>query len=210
MNIQAYSPEALQSLLGNIDIYLLDQVLKGDYLTNDLILDAGCGEGRNIHYLIKNGYQVYGIDKNPDAIARLKYSVQSIDSQYPLDRFTTGKAEDLPYATNSFNKIISSAVLHFAENKNHFFGMLGGLARVLKPGGTLFVRMACDLGIENQIQSMGNGVFFLPDGSIRYLLTKTLLEECMEKFSLELIEPFRSVLVDGKRSMSTFILRLNH
>ena len=58
----------LNKELGNIDIYLLDQILKGRYDPSMKLLDAGCGEGRNLTYFLKNGYSVYAIDNNPGAI----------------------------------------------------------------------------------------------------------------------------------------------
>ncbi|WP_332912670.1 hypothetical protein [Algoriphagus boritolerans] len=42
----------LNQLLGNVDIYLLDQILKGRFSKEMKILDAGCGEGRNAVYFI--------------------------------------------------------------------------------------------------------------------------------------------------------------
>lgn len=49
---------ALNKLLGNIDIYLLDQILKGRFTKEMRILDAGCGEGRNLIYFLHEGFQV--------------------------------------------------------------------------------------------------------------------------------------------------------
>ncbi len=205
--MQKTSITDLNHLLGNIDLYLLDQILKGRFESQHKILDAGCGEGRNIVYFIRNNYQVFGIDKNGESIQRLKYQVKSINKNYPLTRFMNGKVEEMSYPTNEFNAIISSAVLHFAESETHFFTMIKELTRVLKPGGILFIRMACEIGMEDQMKSMGNGTYFLPDGSIRFLLTKALLQQMMENYSYEFIEPFKAVVVDNQRSMSTLVLR---
>lgn len=197
----------LNHLLGNIDIYLLDQILKGRFESHFKILDAGSGEGRNLIYFVRENYQVYGFDRDLDSIQMLKHIVKSINRAYPLDRFITGNVEQMPYEDHEFDAIISSAVLHFAEDKDHFMKMIGEIVRVLKPDGTLFLRMATDVGMKNHIKSMGNGRYFLPDGSVRFLLTKELLGEFMDFHSFSFIEPFKTVIVDDKRCMSTLVLR---
>ena len=40
---------SVQELIGNTDIYLIDQIMKNRYNQQDKILDAGCGNGRNLH-----------------------------------------------------------------------------------------------------------------------------------------------------------------
>ncbi len=201
------SIKELNHLLGNIDIYLFDQILKARFEKHFKILDAGCGEGRNLIYFVRNDYRVYGIDKDADSIQMLKHHIKSINRTYPLDRFAVGNVETMPFSNHEINAIISSAVLHFAENKNHLFTMIKEMVRVLKPTGLLFIRMATDIGMEKCIKPMGDGKFFLPDGTVRFLLTKELLHEIMDQFGLEYIEPFNTVIVDEKRSMSTLVLR---
>ena len=201
------SIKELNHLLGNIDIYLLDQILKARFDKKFKILDAGCGEGRNLIYFIRNDYDVWGIDKNEDAIQMLKYIVKSIDKAYPLNRFIAGDAENMPYQDHFFNAIISSAVLHFSENKNHFLSMLSELIRVLKPGGILFLRMTTNVGIEKKIKSVGDGKFLLPDSSVRFLLDEELLHEIKGHFGFEFLEPFKTVIVDNMRSMSTLVMK---
>ena len=196
----------LNYLLGNIDIYLLDQVLKGLFKPHFKILDAGCGEGRNLVYFVRNGYQVYGIDKNEDSIQMLKHLINTNNKEYLRGRFIVGNVSEMPYKSHEFDAIISSAVLHFAENKDHFLEMLREMVRVLKPGGILFARMATDVGMKEEIKPIGDGKYFLPDGSVRFLLTKELLKEIMSLFKLEFIEAFKTVVVDQKRSMSTLVL----
>ncbi len=201
------SIKELNHLLGNIDLYLLDQILKARFEPHFRILDAGCGEGRNLLYFIQNGYQVWGIDKNADSIQMLKYIVKSVNRDYPQDRFVQGNIENMPYHSNEFDTIVSSAVWHFAEDKSHFLSMFQESVRVLKPGGILFARMATDRGIEDEIQPMNDEKHVLPDGSVRFLLTKSLLNEIITTYGLEFIEPFKSVVVDNQRSMSTLVLR---
>lgn len=205
--MQKASIKALNHLLGNIDIYLLDQILKARFDHDFKILDAGCGEGRNLIYFLRNDYQVWGVDKNNDSIQMLKYLAKSIKKEYPLDRFMSCKVENMPYADFKFDAIISSAVLHFAENPNHFLSMMEELVRVLKPGGILFARMATDVGMKDEIKPIGDGKYILPDGSIRFLLTKQLLKDMINHFGFEFIEPFKTVIVDNKRCMSTLVLK---
>lgn len=197
----------LNHLLGNIDIYLLDQILKGRFPKTYKILDAGCGEGRNLIYFLRNNYRVYGIDNNEDAIRMLKYLAGSINRSYPLKRFAVGDVVNMPWKNHKFHAIISSAVLHFAENEGHFQQMVAEMHRLLKPGGLLFARMATDVGILEQSKPLGDGKFLLPDGSVRFLLTHKLLDEMMVNFGFEFLEPYKSVVVDGKRSMSTLVLK---
>ena len=200
------SIKELNHLLGNIDIYLLDQILKARFEKHFNILDAGCGEGRNLIYFVRNDYKVWAIDQNQDSIQMLKYLIKSINKSYPSERFVTGKVDKMPYDDEFFDAVISSAVLHFAENRDHFISMFQEQIRVLKSGGILFVRLTTNVGIEHLIEPLGEGKYLLPDGSARFLLNKEQLDEVISQFKLEFIEPFKTVIVDNQRSMSTLVL----
>ena len=197
--------ESVFSQIGQTDIYLLDQIIKGRYNTTDKILDAGCGEGRNMHLFLQNDFTIYGTDINETAIAQLK----SANPDLPVQRLQVAAVEKLPFPDNYFNHIISSAVLHFANNTKHFKAMLTEMARVLMPNGSLFIRMTSDIGIENKVKLISDGVYIIPDGSKRFLLTKTLLAECMQENNLSFLEPFKTVNVDDQRCMSTLVLQKN-
>ena len=58
----------LQEQFGQIDIYLFDQLLKGRVSPGTRILDAGCGSGRNLVYLLREGYEVYAADSDAQAV----------------------------------------------------------------------------------------------------------------------------------------------
>lgn len=202
MNIQTLNKE-----LGNIDIYLLDQILKGRYEKENKILDAGCGEGRNMVYFLNNQFNVYGIDKNASALQMLKYLARSIDPLFDQTRISAGHLEQLPFEDQEFHHIVCSAVLHFAEDESHFATMMREIVRVVRPEGSIFIRMASNIGLENKVTELGNNQYQIPDGSIRFLLTRKLLEELMETHNLILLEPLKTVNVEDLRCMSNLLLQ---
>ncbi len=199
---------SLNRLLGNIDIYLLDQILKGRFNKDQKILDAGCGEGRNLVYFLREGYQVFGVDSNPIAVQMARIQAQTIQKDYDIHRFQTALVEDMPFHKEAVDVLVSSAVLHFAKGTAHFYKMMDEMMRVLKPGGLLFLRMATGFGgMTEAAASTGDGVYLLPDGSKRFLLMEALLGEVQDRYGLHHLEAPKSVLVHGKRSMGVFMMQ---
>ena len=84
--------------------------------------------------------------------------------------------------------------------------MFSELNRVLKPGGSLFIRVASDIGIENKILPLGGGRFSLPDGTDRFLLTKPIIEEVLNNFPMTLAEPVKTTNVQDIRCMTTLVM----
>lgn len=194
--------QKLQTTIGNIDIYLLDQILKERYHKTDKILDAGCGSGRNLHWFYNNKYNLYAVDKEIESIDYIK-------SVYPKwsEKVEICVLEQLKFKNDYFDHIICSAVLHFASDMTHFEAMFSELIRVLKPFGTLFIRMTSDIGIEDKITPINDGVYLLGDESYRFLLTREVLSNLMKKHSLSFLEPLKSTNVHDLRSMSTLVLQ---
>jgi SAM-dependent methyltransferase len=195
----------LNRLLGNIDIYLLDQILKGRFSPEMKILDSGCGEGRNAVYFINSGYQVFGIDENELAIQYIRYLSKSLRPDYDAHRFQVGKLEEIPFHSLAFDAVICSAVLHFAADETHFWEMMNEMLRVLKPGGILWFRMTTAFGgMKKESREIGGGKYLLPDGSERFLITQEHVDKLLEK-GLRLLEVPKSVLVHGQRTMGVFV-----
>ncbi|WP_215225633.1 class I SAM-dependent methyltransferase [Echinicola shivajiensis] len=198
----------LNQLLGNIDIYLLDQILKGRFTPEMRILDAGCGEGRNLVYLIRSGFQVFGVDQNPTAVQMARTYARTLQPKYDLLRFQVAGVEDMPFHMGAFQAVISSAVLHFAQSTVHFYQLFSEMVRVLEPGGILFLRMTTGFGgMQSASKEINDGVYQLPDGSKRFLLTADLLENVMDKHHLVHLESPKSVLVHEQRAMGVFVMR---
>ncbi|MCV9386878.1 class I SAM-dependent methyltransferase [Reichenbachiella ulvae] len=201
------SIQELNRLLGNIDIYLLDQILKGRIAENSRILDAGCGEGRNLIYFLNQGYDVHGVDMNPDAIRMLQFIVQSNFPTVEKERFQISPIDKMLYPDQAFDWVISSAVLHFSTTEFDFWKGIKEMTRVLKIGGGLFIRMTGEFGLDQATLEKQGEQYLLPDGSLRFLLTQQILDQMCEEYHFELMEPLKSVWVDGKRSMTTLVLR---
>src|SRR5690606_4392500 len=193
--------QTLNKALGNIDLYLLDQILKGRFSPTMKILDAGCGEGRNLMYFIQNNYDVSGIDSNANAIRMLQFVARSSNPRLSQESFLVGDLEAMPFGTEEFDVVICSAVLHFARNEHHFDQMLSEIVRVCKPGGIIFIRTASSIGIEEKIGLPENGCYNLPDGSFRFLIHRSHVEEIPSKYGVSYLEPFKTVNVADIRCM---------
>jgi len=154
---------------------------------------------------MREGFTVYGIDENHLAIKYLKTVARSINKSIPDENFQFGDLRDIQFSDEYFDVVLSSAVLHFSQGKNDFQKMFSELMRVLKPGGILFLRMCTEVGMNN-MEHVSEGTYKLPDGTIRYILTEEILGFLMEKYSLRYLEPFKSVVVHGRRSMATLVV----
>lgn len=197
----------LTDQFGNIDIYLFDQLLKGTYADCKTMLDVGCGGGRNLVYFLKQGYTVYGVDLDIDRITEVRKLSKALQSRNRTFNFRVALAEDLPFQDSQFDLVISSAVLHFARNAAHFEAMLFSMWRVIKSGGYFFVRLASNIGIEDQVISLGSGLYFLPDGSERFLVSEQMLLSYTLKLNAILHEPIKTTNVQNMRCMTTWCIR---
>lgn len=194
-------------LFGDIDIYLFDQILKNRFDAQTSILDAGCGGGRNLVFFLRNGFEVCAVDRNPESIRCVRELAHALSPQLPVENFQVAEIEAMPFPAERFDAVISSAVLHFARDEEHFNGMLEEMRRVLKTGGLLFVRLASSIGIEDKIQSIENRRYLLPDGSERFLVDEKLLVAATNRLGGTFLEPIKTTNVQNLRSMTTWVVR---
>src|SRR6266850_5035554 len=113
-------PLNLQEWFGGIDIYLFDQLLKGRIVPGMKVLDAGCGAGRNLVYLLRSGFAVYGIDESNEAVAGTRQLAAELAPYLPVDNFRVEPVERMSWADASFDVVLSSAVLHFARSEEQW------------------------------------------------------------------------------------------
>jgi SAM-dependent methyltransferase len=198
--------DRLREQFGEIDVYLFDQLLRGRIETGMRVLDAGCGAGRNLVFLLREGFEVWGVDESAEAIAQVRQLAARLAPRVPADRFRVEQVEAMSLPDASVDVVISSAVLHFARDQAHWLRMVREMWRVLTPGGLLFARLATSVG-QPDLVPVGNGVFRLPDGSIRYVVDHEMLAAATTHLGCSLVDPLRSTVVEGMRSMGTWIVR---
>ncbi len=196
-----------QEQFGRIDIYLFDQILRRQICPGMRIFDAGCGDGRNLVYFLRAGYEVYGVDQDPQAIAYVRSLAALLAPDLPAANFQVGALEALKPSGVLFDLVISSAVLHFAENDRQFRAMLRSAWRVLKPAGIFFCRLASLIGMEKQVRRIAGRRYLLPDGSDRYLVDEAFLLKLTDELDAELVDPIKTTVVQNLRSMTTWVIR---
>jgi tellurite methyltransferase len=198
---------ALLDKFGQIDIYLFDQLLKGRIAPGMRILDAGCGSGRNLVYLLQAGYEVFGADTNPTAIAEVRSLAARLAPALPANNFRVESLAALSFPKGFADVVICSAVLHFASDDAGFNGMLQGCWSALRPQGLFFCRLASSIGLEERGRLLAGRRYRLPDHSERYLVDEPLLMALTRELRGELVDPLKTTVVQGQRCMTTWVVR---
>jgi tellurite methyltransferase len=194
---------------GSIDIYLFDQILRGRIGRGTRILDAGCGSGRNLVYFLREGYEVFGVDADPQGVESTRRLAASLSPGLPAGNFRVENVEEMSFPDDFADVVLSSAVLHFARGDDQFLAMLRGTWRVLKPGGLLFCRLASSIGMEDQVRRLDGRRHALPDGSERYLVDAELLGRLTAELGGRLLDPLKTTVVQNQRCMTTWVVRKN-
>jgi tellurite methyltransferase len=197
----------LQDQFGNIDIYLFDQLLRGRIAPGMLILDAGCGSGRNLVYFLRQGYEVYAADSDPYVVTAVRQLAATLAPALPASNFRVEPVEAMSFPAAFADVVISSAVLHFARTDEEFRAMLFGTWQAVKPGGLLFCRLASSIGLESQVRQITGRRHLLPDGSKRYLVDEALLESLTAELGGQLADPLKTTVVQNQRCMTTWVVR---
>jgi len=195
----------LQEEFGQIDIYVFDQILRGNLAAGMRIVDAGSGYGRNLVHLLREGCEVFAVDEDADAIEHLRQLSASLKTGLPAENFHVGLIEQMPFSDGFADAVICSAVLHFARDEEHFRAMLAELWRVLRPGGMLFCRLGSRIGMD--FEWVGGNIFVIGDGSKWFLVDEKMLLDLTDEMNAVLVDPLKTTIVQDLRCMTTWVLR---
>lgn len=99
------------------------------------ILDAGCGTGENALFFAARGHVVLGIDflESPILEARRKAQARGLNAE-----FLTWDALNLAELHRQFDSAIDCGLFHVFDDDDRA-RYVAGLARVVRPGGRLFM-----------------------------------------------------------------------
>lgn len=199
----------LQEQFGPIDIYLFDQILRGNISPEMRVLDAGCGGGRNIQYLLREGYEVLGVDVSAEAVAAVQKLARELAPGLPAENFKVASVEAMPFADEFADVVVCHSVLHFARDEAQLKAMVQGLWRVLRPGGMLFCRLASTIGAAQGMafEPVGGRRFKMSHGAEWLLVDEALLMELTHGLDGELVDPLKTTVVQGQRCMTTWVVK---
>ena len=206
------SPRGSEELLGEfgqIDIYVFDQLLRGQITSSMRVLDAGCGAGRNSEYLMRCGTEIYGVDSDPNQIARVRDVASKAAPALSPEHFGVARLDDLPFPDAHFDAVICNAVLHFSTDTAEFENSVSEMWRVLRPGGVFFARLASTIGLEDSVTHLRDRWYHLPDGSDRFLVDESYLRDISSALGAQQLDPLKTTVVQDMRSMTTWVLRKN-
>ena len=196
----------IREQFGYIDVYLFDQLLRGRIRPGMRVLDAGCGYGRNLVYLLRSGVDVFAVDSDPGAVLAVRGLAASLAPEMPATNVKVEAVESMTIPPASMDAVICSAVLHFSNDAEHFGRMLTEMWRVLAPKGLFFARVASNIGLERVLGDRAGKRMRLPDGSSRFVVDEPMLLEWTDRLGAELIDPIKTTNVQQQRCMTTWCL----
>lgn len=100
------------------------------------LLDLGCGSGRHVAHLARQGFSVAGLDGAPAGLTLAERRLRA--SGLAADLRLGDIYAPLPYSDAQFDAVIAVQVIHHAT-RDRIEALAREVVRVLRPGGLLFV-----------------------------------------------------------------------
>jgi SAM-dependent methyltransferase len=195
----------VQEQFGQIDIYVFDQILRGNIGAGMRVVDAGCGYGRNLVHLLRDGAEVFACDLSAEGVTHVRALAAELAPGLPAENFQVCAVEKMPWADGFADVVLCNSVLHFARDEAQFLAMVEELWRVLRPGGLLFCRLGSRIGME--FPRVRGHVYRIGDGSEWFLVDEAVLLNMTEQMGGLLVDPLKTTIVQDYRCMTTWVVR---
>ena len=195
----------VQEQFGQIDIYVFDQILRGNIAAGMRVLDAGCGYGRNLVHLLREGCEVFAVDADAAGVEHVRRLAGELAPGLPSENFRLGSIERMDFSDGFADVVICNSVLHFARGEQQFLAMVEALWRVVRPGGMLFCRLGSRIGME--FERLRGNVYRIGDGSEWFLVDEAVLLRMTAEMDGVLVDPLKTTIVQDYRCMTTWVVR---
>jgi arsenite methyltransferase len=124
-------PEAaVESFAGVANPFSLGPLMQGEH-----VLDLGSGAGTDslvAAQMVGTKGRVVGIDMTPEMLTKARGAAAAVGITHA--EFVEGEIEELPFAEETFDVVISNGVIDLIPDKDAVFS---GIFRVLRPGGRI-------------------------------------------------------------------------
>ena len=195
----------VQEQFGAIDIYVFDQILRGNIAAGMRVVDAGCGYGRNLVHLLREGVEIFAVDASAEAVGHVRALAAELAPELPVGNFQVAAIEKMPWPDGFADVVICNSVLHFARDERHFLAMVEEMWRVLRVGGMLFVRLGSRIGMD--FERVRENVYRIGDGSEWFLVDEAALLDMTRQMDGVLVDPLKTTIVQDYRCMTTWVVR---
>ena len=148
-----------------------------NFKKDSIVLDAGCGNGKNMNYL-KDKCEIIGIDSCKNFVTLCKERQLNVLESNILN---------LPFEDNTFDYIISIAVIHHLKTDTERYKAIDELLRVLKPNGKMLVTVwayESDKFSENKNFKIGDNIVkFNNNNRYYYIFNKEKLIKFLSRYN---------------------------
>lgn len=145
------------------------------------ILEAGCGNGKNMTFLQDNGHTLKGIDFSNNLLDVCKS--KNLDVEYADIR-------NLPFNDKTFDYTISIAVIHHLETLSEIVNSINELLRVTKDNGSILITVWAVEQDCNSRRILTDGPNLVPfEDTFRfyYVFSESSFKELLTAFNVQTI-----------------------
>lgn len=197
--------EDINNFFGDIDLFLLDLLLKESIEPGNL-LDIGFGTGRNlIHFLQREDFEVYGIEKDQSCISLIQLMLAGFHNRHS-ERFLLATATEIPFEKEFFQTVVCARLFHFLDDEEKS-GAWEKIYEVLVPGGLLYLTTNSIINFEKRAKPENEHQYTFPDGTKGYFLTENQLDRMVNDPRFEKVEPVRNLQYDDQHAETILVLR---
>lgn len=108
--------------------------VQANFSKDAVLCDIGCGAGPITAELLKQGYNIVGLDYSVDMLANAKKRIRNNDLNENI--LINGDCESLPFSDNTFDGVICLGVISYVEL---YENIIKEIQRILKPEATSII-----------------------------------------------------------------------
>jgi len=149
----------------------------------DLVLDAGCGEGRHTFECFRRDCSILGMDLDKKSLLKARWVLGEMKKRKDGNGralFLRGDALRFPFRTETFDKIVCAEVIEHVRDER--LGV-AELARILKGGGKIAITVPTAV-TERMYKKLSPEYFQTPGGHVR-IVNPREMAGCMEENGLQ-------------------------